>query len=105
RLSSDLNNSANKEMTKQDLSQHFSQYNDHVKEIIVQTEDESYLHHDLYDIKPLDQYVYGRTMLLGDAAHATTPNMGQGAGQTIEDSEMLYEGLKRGLSIDETFHF
>lgn len=104
-LNSIPNNPAYKEMTKQDLAQHFSQYNDLVKEIIVQTEDESFLHHDLYDIKPLDQYVYGRTMLLGDAAHATTPNMGQGAGQSIEDSEMLYEGLKRGLSIDETFHF
>ncbi len=37
--------------------------------------------HNIYDLKPLKSFVYGRTILLGDAAHATTPNMGQGAGQ------------------------
>ena len=30
--------------------------------------------HDIYDLKPLKTFVYGRTILLG-AAHATTPNM------------------------------
>jgi 2-polyprenyl-6-methoxyphenol hydroxylase-like FAD-dependent oxidoreductase len=33
--------------------------------------------------------VYQRVVLLGDAAHAMTPNMGQGAGQAMEDAIVL----------------
>lgn len=35
----------------------------------------------------------GRIVLLGDAAHATTPHLGQGAGMAIEDSIVLAEEL------------
>ncbi|WFE99540.1 FAD-dependent oxidoreductase [Micromonospora sp. WMMD964] len=38
---------------------------------------------------PLPTYVRGRVALLGDAAHAMTPNLGQGAGQAIEDAVVL----------------
>ena len=37
----------------------------------------------------------GRVVLLGDAVHATTPHLGQGAGLAIEDSIVLAEELKR----------
>ncbi len=48
------------------------------------------LRHDIYDLaKPLASFVRGRTVLLGDAAHAMTPNLGQGAGQCIEDAATL----------------
>ena len=45
-------------------------------------------------MKPLRTFVYGRTILLGDAAHATTPNMGQGAGQAMEDAIVLVNCLE-----------
>jgi 2-polyprenyl-6-methoxyphenol hydroxylase-like FAD-dependent oxidoreductase len=35
----------------------------------------------------------GRVVLLGDAVHATTPHLGQGAGMAIEDSLVLAEEL------------
>ncbi|MEK8105489.1 FAD-dependent monooxygenase [Micromonospora sp. M12] len=38
---------------------------------------------------PLPSYVRGRVALLGDAAHPMTPNLGQGAGQAIEDAVVL----------------
>jgi 2-polyprenyl-6-methoxyphenol hydroxylase-like FAD-dependent oxidoreductase len=41
---------------------------------------------DLFDFKPLKRWTDGRVVLLGDAAHATTPNLGQGACQAIEDA-------------------
>jgi 2-polyprenyl-6-methoxyphenol hydroxylase-like FAD-dependent oxidoreductase len=47
------------------------------------------IHSDLYDIKPIERWYQGRVVLLGDAAHATTPNLGQGASQAIEDAHML----------------
>jgi FAD-dependent urate hydroxylase len=41
------------------------------------------------DIDPLEQLVSGRVALLGDSAHATTPTLGQGGCQAIEDAEVL----------------
>jgi len=37
----------------------------------------------------------GRVVLLGDAVHATTPHLGQGAGLAIEDSLVLADELSR----------
>jgi 2-polyprenyl-6-methoxyphenol hydroxylase-like FAD-dependent oxidoreductase len=37
-----------------------------------------------------------RVVLLGDAAHATTPHLGQGAGMAIEDAVVLAEELSAG---------
>jgi len=42
-----------------------------------------------------------RVALLGDAAHALTPNMGQGAGMAMEDAAVLAEELTRAAR-DET---
>lgn len=39
--------------------------------------------------RPLPRFHEGRTVLLGDAAHAMTPNLGQGACQALEDAVVL----------------
>ncbi|OYW83887.1 MAG: 2-polyprenyl-6-methoxyphenol hydroxylase [Sphingobium sp. 32-64-5] len=43
----------------------------------------------------------GRVVLLGDAVHATTPHLGQGAGMAIEDSLVLAEELARRATVEE----
>lgn len=51
----------------------------------------------------LPSYVSGRTALLGDAAHAMTPNLGQGGGQAMEDAAVLtvvLDGLARADAPD-----
>ncbi len=45
----------------------------------------------------------GRVVLLGDAVHATTPHLGQGAGMAIEDSVVLAEELARGATPQQAF--
>lgn len=53
------------------------------------------LHHDLEE---LDAPVWGRgrVLLLGDAAHAMTPNQGQGAAMAIEDAIAAKRALEKG---------
>jgi 2-polyprenyl-6-methoxyphenol hydroxylase-like FAD-dependent oxidoreductase len=41
----------------------------------------------------LGRWVQGRAALLGDAAHAMTPNIGQGAGMAMEDAAVLADEL------------
>lgn len=41
------------------------------------------------DLDPLDTYTRGRVVLIGDAAHATTPTLGQGGALAMEDSLVL----------------
>ncbi|MCP1463603.1 FAD-dependent oxidoreductase [Pseudomonas sp. S3E17] len=43
----------------------------------------------------------GRVLLIGDAAHATTPHMGQGAAQAVEDAVVLGELCGAELSLAE----
>jgi 2-polyprenyl-6-methoxyphenol hydroxylase-like FAD-dependent oxidoreductase len=45
----------------------------------------------------------GRTVLLGDAVHSTTPHLGQGAGMAIEDSLVLAEELTTHTAVDAAF--
>jgi 2-polyprenyl-6-methoxyphenol hydroxylase-like FAD-dependent oxidoreductase len=50
-----------------------------------------------------DEGVKGRVVLLGDAVHATTPHLGQGAGMAIEDGLVLAEELERHATPEEAF--
>jgi 2-polyprenyl-6-methoxyphenol hydroxylase-like FAD-dependent oxidoreductase len=52
------------------------------------------LRNDVYFLDPLPRWRQGRIVLLGDAAHATTPGIGQGAAQAIEDAVVLAHQLR-----------
>ncbi len=45
----------------------------------------------------------GRVVLLGDAVHATTPHLGQGAGMAIEDALVIAEEIDRHATPDSAF--
>lgn len=49
------------------------------------------LRHELEDLRPPRSWHHGRVALLGDAAHAMTPNLGQGAAQAFVDAVALGE--------------
>ena len=49
----------------------------------------------------LDCWTHGPVLLIGDAAHATSPNMAQGAAMALEDALVLAESLNAADSIPE----
>ena len=73
-----------------DFSTHFI-YFDSLIHDIMQSTPENQIHVDrIMDIKPgVQKWFSDRICLIGDAAHATTPNLGQGACQAIEDAYTL----------------
>jgi 2-polyprenyl-6-methoxyphenol hydroxylase-like FAD-dependent oxidoreductase len=50
------------------------------------------LHHDLEELQA-PVWGAGKVVLIGDAAHAMTPNLGQGAAMGIEDAALLPQAL------------
>lgn len=102
-INAKANNPTYQGFSKDDVADYFSFYSPVVERLIRETYDDYFLHHDIYDIKPLKTFVYDRICLLGDAAHATTPNMGQGAGQSIEDAYEIMEAIKDSPTIAEAF--
>ena len=50
----------------------------------------------------LDRWSLGRAVLVGDAAHAMSPNMAQGAAMAIEDALVLAECLSQQPSVETT---
>lgn len=81
--------------SKNEIADLFSNYAPIVREIIAATPEEAILSNPITDLKPIDQWYNERICLVGDAAHATTPNLGQGACQSIEDAWVLASALAK----------
>jgi 2-polyprenyl-6-methoxyphenol hydroxylase-like FAD-dependent oxidoreductase len=62
-------------------------------DIVTATPEADITRTDLYDRDPDPTWIKGRVVLLGDAAHLTTPFIGQGAGISMEDSVVLAKEL------------
>lgn len=99
-----LKDSQNRETTSiEKLLDLFQNYHPVVKEIISQTEKAKLLTNEMLDLEPLNQWYKENICLIGDAAHATTPNMGQGACQSIEDAYVLSEELVNSKNVVKAF--
>ncbi|QHV94427.1 FAD-dependent monooxygenase [Spirosoma endbachense] len=84
----------------QSLGQHFPP---NVSQILEAAEEGRIHRADLYDLPTLRTWSRGRCTLLGDAAHATTPNVGQGACQAIEDAFVVSACLALTTTKAEAF--
>ena len=84
-----------KELTIESIASLFKDFHPLVHDLLKATKN---LHTtELTDLKRLETWHSSNTCLLGDAAHATTPNMGQGACQGIEDAYYISHILKNHL--------
>lgn len=84
------------------LQHMFSNFHSPIPEVLARTRPDAVIRTDIFDVDPLPSFVKGRVVLLGDAAHAVTPDLGQGAGLAIEDAAVLASLLGRH-GIDEAF--
>ena len=90
-------------LSKEELLNLFADFNPVVSQIIVHTPEEKIIFRQLKDLKPIKTWHQNRVVLIGDAAHATTPNLGQGAAQGIEDAYYLSQYLETAVSVEEAF--
>ncbi|MEY9857521.1 2-polyprenyl-6-methoxyphenol hydroxylase-like FAD-dependent oxidoreductase [Catenulispora sp. GAS73] len=75
---------------KAELLRRFGTWHFPVPQLISAADPETVLHNDIYEIaQPLSAYHRGAVAILGDAAHAMTPHLGQGANQAMEDGVTL----------------
>jgi 2-polyprenyl-6-methoxyphenol hydroxylase-like FAD-dependent oxidoreductase len=58
---------------------------------------------DTLDVATLPVWSRGRTLLIGDAAHATSPHAGQGASLALEDAMRLGCLMQTGQELGQTF--
>jgi 2-polyprenyl-6-methoxyphenol hydroxylase-like FAD-dependent oxidoreductase len=83
-----------------------SEFQSEIKNVLQNTDNEAIIQNDLSDLTPMSSWHKGNIVLIGDAAHASTPNLGQGACQAIEDAYVLVECLAKNSNaspISEAF--
>lgn len=68
----------------------FGTWHNPIPACIDATPAENVIRHDVFELaRPLNTFTRGQVVLVGDAAHAMAPNLGQGAAQGIEDAVTL----------------
>ncbi len=86
-----------------DLTETFFEFHEDIRNMIAFTPKNQIIVSPITDLLPLHQWQRENVCLIGDAAHATTPNLGQGAGQAIEDAYVLGKLLDQGMLLEDTF--
>ncbi len=81
--SSDRNN------YRKELKEYFQGWAEPVQLLIDRLDPETVARVEIHDVGPISSMVKGRVALLGDSAHATCPDLGQGGCQAMEDGWVL----------------
>jgi 2-polyprenyl-6-methoxyphenol hydroxylase-like FAD-dependent oxidoreductase len=78
---------------KRAVAERFGSFCAPVPELVAATPEDRVFRTDIHDRPPIASWSRGRVTLLGDAAHPTTPNLGQGGCMAIEDAVTLAHEL------------
>lgn len=81
---------------REELLRRFGEWHDPIPGLVGNTPEDEILYHPIHEVPRLRAWSLGRATLLGDAAHAMTPNLGQGACQALEDAVALGEAVAAG---------
>ncbi len=81
---------------KAEILRRFSGWHEPIAAVVETADEAAILRNDVYYLEPLARWSDGRVVLVGDAAHATTPGVGQGAALAIEDAVVLADRLAGG---------
>lgn len=84
---------------KHGLQNMFSAWHEPIVDLIGATGNDGILKHGARDFAPFRRWGEGLVTLLGDAAHACTPNLGQGGCMALEDALVLAKCARRGVSL------
>ena len=76
------------------LKQYFEGWCAPVQHLIDALDEQKTNRVEIHDIEPFAQFYKGRVVIVGDAAHSTTPDIGQGGCQAIEDAIYLARSLQ-----------
>ncbi len=85
---------ADRSATRETLRAAFAGWADPVQRLIDLIEPERTNRVEIFDVEPFHTWTRGRVALLGDAAHNTTPDIGQGGCAAFEDSVALAIALQ-----------
>jgi 2-polyprenyl-6-methoxyphenol hydroxylase-like FAD-dependent oxidoreductase len=91
-----------KNFKKEDILEIFRDFHSPISEVLKATY-APIIWNDILDLPPLSRFAFEDVLLIGDAAHATTPNMGQGACMALEDAAVLMDCLKKNPSTSTAF--
>ena len=94
------NSKENRATMKDDLLEKFANFHPLISKLINTTSLDKMIKSDINDLQPLDKWYHKNICLLGDAGHATTPNMGQGGAQAIEDAFYLSNAIIEKNHVD-----
>lgn len=82
------------ELDLADLRERFGGWHEPIAALMAASDPATLLRNDIYYVRdPLPSFAVGRVGLLGDAAHAVTPDIGQGACLAVEDAVVLAQSL------------
>jgi 2-polyprenyl-6-methoxyphenol hydroxylase-like FAD-dependent oxidoreductase len=81
----------------------FQEFHTDILNIIETTPSNQIIFSEITDLTPIKKWYQDNLCLIGDAAHATTPNLGQGACQAIEDAYILGKCLEENHDMQEAF--
>lgn len=86
-----------------EIAEIFNDFDPLVLQLIEATANENIICNTISDLAPIPKWYSESLCLIGDAAHATTPNMGQGACQAIEDAYIIGKLLEKNQDFNVVF--
>lgn len=84
----------NRDNYKALLKEYFTGWCPPVQKLINNINEQKTNRVEIHDIEPFAQFYKGRVVIVGDAAHSTTPDIGQGGCQAMEDAIYLSRALQ-----------